>query len=384
MRMITEVVGAVSLAIWIYLVFGRGGFWHIRDHRSPLPEQAGPAPSVAVIIPARNEAEVVGQAVRSLLAQKYPGRMHLFLVDDESSDDTAKVVRQIAEDANGINRVTVVQARPVPDGWTGKLWAVSEGLHEAVAFDADYFLLADADIAHAPGSVASLVNRAQGGGFDLVSLMAKLRCQSPAERALIPAFVFFFFMLYPPAWVAQSRRRTAAAAGGCLLIRSEALRRMGGIGEIRGEVIDDCALARAVKQSGGRIWLGLAEETCSLRGYSTWAEVGRLISRTAFAQLRHSIVLLLGTVAGMAITYLVPPLLLGSGPVAAGMGLGAWILMTSAFWPTLRFYGRSPLWGLLLPLIAAFYLGATLHSAVRYWEGRGGLWKGRVQDPARA
>ena len=382
--MITEVVGAVSLSIWIYLVFGRGGFWRLRDQDSPSSKQAGTTPSVAVIIPARNEAEVVGQAVGSLLAQKYFGRIHIFLVDDESSDDTVRVVQQVSEDARGINRLTVIQARPVPDGWSGKLWALSEGLHEAVSFDADYFLLADADIAHAPGSVAKLVARAQGGGFDLVSLMAKLPCQSPAERALIPAFVFFFFMLYPPAWVAQSQRRTAAAAGGCVLIRSEALRRIGGIGEIRGEVIDDCSLARAVKQSGGSIWLGLAEKTCSLRSYSTWAEVGRLISRTAFAQLRHSIILLVGTVAGMAITYLVPPLLLATGPLTAGMGLGAWILMTIAFSPTLRFYGRSPLWGLLLPLIAAFYLGATLHSAVRYWEGRGGLWKGRVQDPVRA
>ena len=384
MPMITEVVGGVSLAIWIYLVFGRGGFWRLRDQGSPSPEQAGPTPSVAVIIPARTEAEVVGHAVRSLLEQKYSGRMHIFLVDDESSDDTVRVARQVAEDAGGINRLTVVQACPVPDGWTGKLWALSEGLHEAVSFDADYFLLADADIAHAPDSVASLVARAQGGGYDVVSLMAKLPCQSPAERALIPAFVFFFFMLYPPAWVAQSHRRTAAAAGGCLLIRSEALRRMGGIGTIRGEVIDDCALARAVKQSGGSVWLGLAEETCSLRGYSNWAELGRLISRTAFAQLHHSMILLLGTVAGMTITYLAPPLLLGMGPTAVGMGLGAWILMTIAFCPTLRFYGRSPLWGLLLPLIAAFYLGATLHSAVRYWQGRGGLWKGRVQDPVRA
>jgi hopene-associated glycosyltransferase HpnB len=382
--MIAEVTGAVSLAIWIYLVFGRGGFWRLRDHESPSPAQAVRDPSVAVIIPARNEAEVVGRAVRSLLAQKYSGRMHIFLVDDESSDDTLRVVRRVAEDARGINRVTVVQARPVPDGWTGKLWALSEGLHEAASFDADYCLLADADIAHAPGSMASLVARAQGSGFDLVSLLAKLPCQSPAERALIPVFVFFFFMLYPPAWVAQSHRRTAAAAGGCLLIRSEAFRRMGGIGEIRGEVIDDCALARAVKQNGGRIWLGLAEETSSLRGYWTFAEVGRLISRTAFAQLRHSIILLLGTVAGMAITFLVPPLLLAAGSPAAWMGLSAWILMTIAFWPTLRFYGRSPLWGLLLPLIAAFYLGATLHSAVRYWKGRGGLWKGRVQDPVRA
>jgi hopene-associated glycosyltransferase HpnB len=384
MSMIPEAVGAVSLAIWTHLVLARGEFWRLRDTDLPSPEQTAPAQSIAVIIPARNEADVVGHAVRSLLEQNYAGRLHIFLVDDESSDNTATVARQAAEHAGGNSQLTVVRARPVPDGWTGKMWALSEGLHEAVAFDADYFLLTDADIVHAPDNVASLVARAQSGGFDLVSLMAKLQCQSLAEQALIPAFVFFFFMLYPPAWVGRPRRRTAAAAGGCLLIRSEALARIGGIGKIRGEVIDDCALARAVKQGGNRIWLGLARDTYSLRGHGTWAENGQMISRTAFAQLRHSIILLLGTVAAMAITYLAPPILLGMGSPAAAMGLAAWLLMAIAFWPTLRYYRRSPLWALLLPLIAAFYLGATIYSAVRYWKGSGGLWKGRVQDPVRA
>ena len=280
--MIPEAVGAVSLAIWIYLVFARGGFWHLWAPGSPLQEQALLNQSVAVIIPARNEADVVGHAVRSLLEQNYTGELHVFLVDDDSSDNTATVARQVAEHARGNNRLTVVRARPVPDGWTGKLWALSEGLQEAAAFEADYFLLADADIVHAPGNLASLVARARSGGFDLVSLMAKLPCRSPAEQALIPAFVFFFFMLYPPAWVARSDRRTAAAAGGCLLIRSEVLTRIGGIGEIRGEVIDDCALARAVKQCGGCVWLGLAEDTYSLRGYGTWTEIGGMIFEDSF------------------------------------------------------------------------------------------------------
>ena len=384
MSMIPEAVGAFSLAIWTYLVFQRGAFWRLRNHGAPSPEQAVPGQSVAVVIPARDEVEVVGHAVRSLLEQNYAGRLQIFLVDDESSDDTVAVARRVAEQARRNDRLTVIRARPVPDGWTGKLWALSEGLQAAAAFEADYFLLADADIIHAPDNLVSLVALAQSGGFDLVSLMAKLPCQSSAEQALIPAFVFFFFMLYPPAWVVRPHRRTAAAAGGCLLIRSEALKRIGGIGEIRGKVIDDCALARAVKQSGGCIWLGLAEDTYSLRDHGTWAEIGRMISRTAFAQLRHSIILLVGTVAAMTIAYLAPPILLGMGSRAAVMGLGAWLLMAIAFWPTLRFFGRSPLWTLLLPLIAAFYLGATLHSAVRYWEGRGGLWKGRVQDPVRA
>jgi hopene-associated glycosyltransferase HpnB len=326
---------------------------------------------------------VIGHAVRSLLEQNYAGRLRIFLVDDDSSDETAAVAQRAAVHRPGNNQLTVVRTRPLPDGWTGKLWALSEGLQNAASFEADYVLLTDADIVHPPGNLASLVARAENGRFDLVSLMAKLPCQSPAERTLIPAFVFFFFMLYPPAWVARRDRRTAAAAGGCLLIRSDALTRIGGMAEIRSEVIDDCALARAVKQHGGSTWLGLSADMYSLRGYGTWAEIGRMISRTAFAQLHHSILLLLGTVAGIAITYLAPPILLVMGSKAAVMGSSAWLLMTIAFWPTLRFYGQSPLRALLLPLIAAFYLGATVHSALRYWQGRGGLWKGRVQDPAR-
>lgn len=382
--MIPEAVGAVSLGIWTYLVFGRGGFWRLLDPGSPSQEQGVPVRSVAVVIPARNEAKVVGDAIRSLLEQNYAGRMHIFLVDDDSSDNTATVARQVVEHARENDRLTVVRARAVPNGWTGKLWALSEGLQEAAAFQADYFLLADADIIHARGNLASLVARAQSGGFDMVSLMAKLPCLSLAEQNLIPAFVFFFFMLYPPAWVARPDRRTAAAAGGCLLIRSEALKRIGGIGAIRGEVIDDCAVARAVKQGGGPIWLGLAEDTYSLRGYATWAEIGGMISRTAFAQLHHSAILLVGTVVGMTITYLAPPILLFMGTRVAAIGAGTCLLMTIAFWPILRFYRQSPLRTLLLPLIAAFYVGATIHSAVRYWKGRGGLWKGRVQDPSRA
>ncbi len=381
MIILSQAVAAASLAIWIYLVFLRGAFWRLRDLDSSSQAPVLPAYSVAVIIPARNEADVVGQAVRSLVEQNYAGSLHVFLVDDESSDDTATIALQVAERAGRSDRLTVVRASPVPDGWTGKMWALSEGLREAAAFKADYFLLADADIVHAPGNVATLLARARNGSFDMVSLLAKMPCQSAAERALIPAFVFFFFMLYPPAWVSRSRRRTAAAAGGCLLIRSEILARIGGIREIRGEVIDDCSLAREVKQNGGRVWLGMAADTYSLRGYETWAEFGWLISRTAFAQLNHSTLLLAGTVAAMAITYLAPPVLLLTGARAAAMGLGSWLLMMIAFWPTLRFYRRSPLWSLVLPLIAAFYLGATLHSAIRYWQGRGGLWKGRIQDP---
>jgi hopene-associated glycosyltransferase HpnB len=235
-----------------------------------------------------------------------------------------------------------------------------------------------------PENIATLVSIAEAGGYDLASFMVKLHCGTLAEKFLIPAFVFFFFMLYPPPWIRDSRRRVAGAAGGCILIRPEALERAGGMAAIRGEVIDDCALARAVKSSGGRVWLGLTESAASARPYQTFAEAGRMISRTAFNQLQHSVWLLLFSLAGLAVTYLLPPALLLSGqrwPVI--LGASAWLLMTTAYLPMVRFYRLNFLWALTLPLVAVFYMCATLHSAVRYWSGRGGLWKGRVQDPAR-
>jgi hopene-associated glycosyltransferase HpnB len=380
--MLTECLGAASLAVWMYLVFARGGFWRLRDSEALLFAQAEPAPAVAVIVPARNEGDVVGQAIRSLVGQNYPGQFHVFLVDDASTDGTAEVARRAAEETGRADWLTIVQAQALAEGWTGKLWAMSEGLRQSAPFGVEYFLFADADIVHDPDSVAGLVGRASAGNFELVSLMARLSCESLAERALIPAFLFFFFMLYPPRWVSRSDRRTAAAAGGCILIRAEALRRIGGLAAIRGELIDDCALARAVKP-GGRIWLGLATGMKSLRAYSSWRQIEQMISRTAFTQLHHSAVLLAGTIAGMTVAYVAPPFLVAMGSRSAGLGLGAWLLMTGAFLPTLRYYKRSPLWAPLLPLVSLFYIGATVHSAVLYWQGQGGLWKGRVQDPER-
>ncbi|HTA71930.1 MAG TPA: glycosyltransferase [Bryobacteraceae bacterium] len=369
-QVIGEVVGVVSLAAWIYLVFGRGGFWRMRE--SPAPKLTGGAKSIAVVIPARNEEAVVGQAIGSLLQQDYPGPLRVFLVDDHSTD------RTIAS-AGSHQRLTIVKARPLPDGWTGKLWAISEGLEQA-AVEPDYILLTDADIVHAPDNIAGLVARAEAGNLDLVSYMVKLQCRTLAERALIPAFVFFFFKLYPPAWIARRDRKTAGAAGGCMLIRRSALERMGGIATIRGDLIDDCALARAVKRSGGAIWLGLTRETRSIRDYTNFGEIRNMIARTAFTQLRYSTGLLIGTILAMAIIYLAPPLLLLTGdPITAGCGAAAWSLMSISYLPTLRLYGLSIAWAPLLPRVALFYMVATVDSALRYWTGRGGEWKGRVQ-----
>lgn len=380
------IAGLLSLVIWLCLLLARGGFWRVRRMLPPL---TGPARSqkaaVAVIVPARNEADVIGEAVTSLLTQSHDGPLTVFLIDDGSGDGTAQAARAAADRAGLSANLTVIEGRPLPPGWSGKLWAVQQGIERAGALSPDFFLLTDADIAHAPPNLATLVSIAESGPYDLASFMVKLHCGTLPEKLLVPAFVFFFFMLYPPAWIRNPRRGTAGAAGGCILVRPQALQRMGGITAIRGAIIDDCALAKAVKSGGGRVWLGLTESASSIRPYRTFAEAGRMISRTAFNQLRHSAILLALSVAGLVVTYLLPVLLLFSGmPWSWSMAMGAcaWLAMTAAYFPTVRFYRLNPLWALTLPLAAVFYLGATLHSAFSYWSGSGGQWKGRVQDPA--
>ena len=371
-------IGVLTFCIWVYLLAGRGRFWQESPAEANFkPPALSTYPRVAVVLPARNEADVVGQVIRSLLNQDYEGPLHIFLADDHSSDGTTNVARQAAGEPCG--GLTIVSVPALPEGWTGKMWALSQGVQQAAEFAPDYFLFTDADIVHARDSVSRLVAHAQADKLDLVSMMVRLECSSFAEKALVPAFVFFFFMLYPPAWVRDRKCRTAAAAGGDILVRADALARIGGIDSIRNQLIDDCALAREIKRGGG-IWLGLTSATYSIRGYGSFGEILRMISRTAFYQLRHSIWLLIATVLGMAITYLAPPILLLCGGWAAIFGVAAWLMMILVFWPTLRFFSRSPLWAPWLPLIALFYTGATIHSAVRFWQGRGGEWKGRVQD----
>ena len=377
--MIVIWIGASSVLIWIYLLLGRGGFWHMTVDDPGSGPRVPDDRKVAVIVPARNEAGVVGRAVESLLGQDFTGSLHIFLVDDHSADRTADIARQSAQHGASPERFTLLEARALPAGWTGKLWAVSEGLAAAAAFLPDYIWLTDADIAHEPEILSSLLERAETGNFDLVSLMVKLHCQSLAERMLIPAFVFFFFKLYPPAWVNRPESRTAAAAGGCILVRPQALARMGGIGAIREQLIDDCALARTVKKNG-KVWLGLTARSKALRNYQGFREIGGMIARTAFTQLHHSPWLLCAVIAGMALTYLAPVLLLSAGRWAAAAGFAAWLLMAMAYRPILRFYGLSPIWALFLPLTAGFYVAATVYSAFAYWSGQGGWWKGRAQD----
>jgi len=282
--MIATVIGILAAAAWLYLIAFRGGFWHVRDDTAGA--SSAPARAVVAVVPARDEADVVGRAVGSLLAQDYPGSLHIILVDDHSGDGTAAVARQAAEQAGAADRLTVIASAPMPAGWTGKLWAMRQGVAAAPAHRLDYLLLTDADIVHAPDNLGGLVARAEQGGYDLVSLMVRLHCASVWERLLIPAFVWFFFMLYPPRWVADPHRSAAAAAGGCMLIRGDVLERIGGIDSIRGEIIDDCALARRVK-AAGQVWLGMAHDTTSIRAYGSWRPIWDMIARCAFAQLGY-------------------------------------------------------------------------------------------------
>jgi|HubBroStandDraft_6_1064221.scaffolds.fasta_scaffold63546_4 hopene-associated glycosyltransferase HpnB len=369
------------LAIWLYLLVGRGLFWLGRERDDGTAPAEGPWPPVTAVIPARDEAECVGDTVASLLRQDYPGPFRVIVVDDQSQDGTAEVARAAAAALNAADRLTVISGRSLPAGWTGKLWAQSQGVEaaEGAPEPPDYILFTDADIVYVPDELRKLVGRARTGGAVLTSLMAKLRCESFAERMFVPAFIFFFQMLYPFAWANDPRRGTAAAAGGCMLVRREVLRAAGGMASIRNALIDDCALAKRLK-AHGPIWIGLTDGVHSVRAYPAVADIRKMVSRTAYAQLRYSPLILVGTVLGLAVTYLFPVLLtiFASGR-AQILGLAAWLLMALAFQPIVRFYRASPLWGLALPAIAATYMAFTLDSAYQHARGRGGMWKGRAQ-----
>jgi len=374
--MFAAALAALTALIWLALLFGRGFYWLGRvrdDERVPAPERW---PSVVAVIPARNEAAVIGESVGSLLRQDYPGALAVIVVDDDSSDGTGAVAAAAGQGtAHG---VTVLTGAALPPGWTGKLWALKQGIAAAEQGAPDFLLLTDADIAHRPDSLSWLAAKAARDGTVLTSFMAKLRCESLAERSHVPAFIYFFEMLYPFAWVRQPKARTAAAAGGCVLLKTEALRVAGGIESIRNALIDDCSLARRLK-AVGPIWLGLTERVHSIRPYESFADVRQMISRSAYAQLNYSPLLLIGTLLGMFVTYLAAPLLalFGHG-WPQWLGIAVWAAMALSFVPTLRFYRLSPLWGIALPGIAMLYALYTFDSAFKHWRRRGGQWKGRV------
>ncbi len=397
----------LPLAIWLILVFFWGSFWHIWDSDADRVSVPAPPvwPRVAAVVPARNEADSIAFAVNSLLRQDYPGEFFVILVDDHSDDGTSEIARKAASQTvaatNSRVPLQIISAPPLVAGWTGKLWALNAGVaacgtatpgcaanaatahgssSATVVAPPDFFWFTDADVVHAPSTLRRLVSRGEHDHLDLTSLMVLLQSNTFAERLLIPAFLYFFLMLYPPRWISDSRAKTAGAAGGCVLLCHPALERIGGLASIRSEVIDDCSLARAVKRCGGNIWMGLTRASHSLRSYAAFAEIRDLGARTAFTQLRYSTLQLLGTLLGLAITFLVPVALTFAPNARVWIpALLAWCLMTASFIPTLNFYRLSPLWAPLLPLSALFYSWATFLSALRYWQGRGGQWKGRTQ-----
>jgi len=374
-------LSAIPLAIWVYLLVARGYFWRLTEDNLG-PKRLEDWPRVVAIVPARNEALTISQAVSSLAKQNYPGEFSIIVVDDHSEDGTAALAQQAANEFGASQRVKIHVASPLAPGWTGKLWALNEGTQSAANYSAEFFWFTDADIEHAPDTLRRLVSRAEKESLDLVSLMVLLQAKTLPERLLIPPFLYFFLMLYPPRWIADPNASTAGAAGGCILLRRNVLAPIGGMASIRGEVIDDCALARAVKRRGGNIWMGLTRASVSLRSYGTFAEIRDLIARTAFTQLHYSFLLLIVTLIGLFATYLLPWIAFFSvddpGWLLASTAIS---IMTATYGATVRFYGLPWLWALTLPFAAVFYGYATFLSALRYWLGRGGQWKGRAQAP---
>jgi hopene-associated glycosyltransferase HpnB len=396
----------LSLTIWLGLLCFWGQFWRTDQQlevETLYTTSLQSLPVICAVVPARNEAELISTSLRSLLLQDYPGSFNVFLVDDRSTDGTANFAEGVAHAVGKPQQLHIISGVSLPAGWSGKLWAVEQGIKKAVETlhtkslqTPDYFLLTDADIEHDPSNLRRLVAKAVQEDLDLVSVMVRLRCKSFWEKLLIPAFVFFFQKLYPFRWVNNPNNPTAAAAGGSILIAREALERIGGIQVIRQALIDDCALAQAVKKSGGqrekginnvssqgRIWLGLSSLTHSLRPYDSLATIWDMVARTAYTQLNYSPLLLLGTLVGMPLIYLVPPVCVILGAIwsnwaIALTGILGWLLMTFAYYPTIRFYKCSPWLAFSLPAIAFLYTLMTLDSALRHWQGRGGAWKGRV------
>ena len=390
MILILLTIATLSLIIWIFLLLFWGQFWQANQRLEINNIDLTSYPSVCAIIPARNEADVLPVSLKSLLNQDYSGQFSIILIDDQSTDKTGEVAQEIANHLNQSDRLKVIQGKPLPIGWSGKLWAMEQGIQTAKnqGLSTDYFLFTDADIEHHSTNLKELVTKAENENLALTSLMVLLRCDSFWEKFLIPAFVFFFQKLYPFPWVNNPQNKMAAAAGGCILIKRDRLEEIGSIPSLREALIDDCTLAQKIKGLSApgnptAIWLGLTEKTKSLRPYDSLNTIWNMIARTAYTQLNYSPLLLLGTVLGMSLVYLAAPVILLLGFYLESRNLIiisslTWLLMAIAYLPTLKLYKLSPLWSLSLPLIALFYNLMTIDSALRYWRGQGGGWKGRV------
>jgi hopene-associated glycosyltransferase HpnB len=366
--------------MWIVLVFFRGGFWRADQCLAAVLTPLTNPPNVVVIIPARNEEMTIGRTINSLLEQDYAGNFSIIVINDNSEDDTVNAAKVAAQ---GTDNLTIVDGAELPVGWTGKMWAVAQGVETANNDlpETDYYLLTDADISHHPENLAELMTKAIDEKLALISLMVRLRAETWWEHLLMPAFVFFFQKLYPFPWVNNPKKKTAGGAGGCMLVKRSALENAGGIEAIKGEIIDDCALAELLKKSDP-IWLGLTRSTTSLRGYEKLSDIWPMVCRTAFVQLNHSSLKLVGTVIGMALIYIMPIIAIFIGIISQeiellALGLVAWALMAVAYTPTLRLYTR-PAWEAgLLPLAALLYTAMTLDSARQYWTNKAPVWKGR-------
>ncbi len=390
MILILLTIATLSLIIWVFLLLFWGQFWQANQRLEINNIDLPSYPSVCAIIPARNEADVLPVSLKSLLSQEYPGEFSIILIDDQSTDKTGEVAQNIADNLNQSDRLKVIQGKPLPVGWSGKLWAMEQGIQfvKNQGLSPDYFLFTDADIEHHSTNLKELVTKAEKENLALTSLMVLLRCDSFWEKFLIPAFVFFFQKLYPFPWVNNPQNKMAAAAGGCILIRRDRLEEIGSIPSLREALIDDCTLAQKIKglstpDNPTAIWLGLTEKTKSLRPYDSLDTIWNMIARTAYTQLNYSPLLLLGTVLGMSLVYLAAPVILLLGFYLESNNLIiisslTWFLMAIAYLPTLRLYKLSPLWSLSLPIIALFYNLMTIDSALRHWRGKGGGWKGRV------
>jgi hopene-associated glycosyltransferase HpnB len=370
--LIPLVLTALALAAWVYLLLAHGGYWRTGHRLSSSDTVTAPYPSVVAVVPARNEADILGASLPTLLAQDYPGDFQVVLVDDASTDDTATV-------AKSLGKLAVVRGDGPPPGWAGKVAAMARGVD--AAGQPDYFLFTDADIAHPTDSVRMLVAKAQRDRLGLVSLMARLGTETNWERWVVPAFVYFFAQLYPFRLVSKPRSRVAAAAGGCMLVNRETLEKAGGLARIKDAHIDDVALGRLLKRNGNT-WLGFTADVRSLRPYPRFGDLWDMVARSAYTQLRYSPALLLGTIVGLLLLYVLPPVativgLFGFWWLLGVGGLG-WLIMSATFVPVLRLYELPPWRAPLLPAIALLYAGMTVDSARRHWLGRGGAWKGRT------
>lgn len=377
------ILAILSLLAWLFLLLLWGDFWRADLPRDSDLQPLTTYPTVRAIVPARDEAEIICASLTSLLKQDYPGELAVVVVDDNSSDRTAEIARQTAVQFE--RECEVIAGKPLADGWKGKVWAMHQGIEywRWQETQVDYFLFTDADIKHDSNNLMRLVTKAERENLDLVSLMVSLRCQSFWEKLLIPAFVFFFQKLYPFAWVNSPQKAIAAAAGGCILISREAVSAVGGISAIKNALIDDCTLAHLVKSRGQNIWLGLSNTTVSIRGYDNLKAIWDTVARTAYTQLNYSPLLLVATVIGMILIYLTPPFCLTVGILTGnwtviGISAVTYLLAILAYLPTIKLYNLSPAWASCLPAIAFLYTLMTVDSAIEYYRGKGGAWKGRT------